>query len=335
MPRQTIQTEYQDRQGRLFDLQISPLQYEGPFNDLALMVVKVTQRSAGDVTHIFVDISEDLLRYQIRNDANKKRVDEDILTELTQVVSWIEIEKGLPSRRIERKFRTDNSPRTYELTLKQLDSEWAWSKAILIQDVNDRKFVVFKDKKYYIPDSVTRNALGYRLDRFTPVSESELAKYPTGDNIESVSSVTLIRDVSKHAPVFARFTTPVDEKRHIPNPPTLDAMGRKQEEVTSVDHDVFTSIPTGTEIKTKECWDIQPQPKPVTQIPIPAANVQIIHGNVGQASTGTVNHPVLHLAKENTESRRWFQGTWFNFVMVLAAVSTIVLVFWTIWPGHH
>lgn len=125
----------------------------------------------------------------------------------------------------------------------------------LYQDNSRRKYLVIDKTKYWIPDSETRNAMGFRLSEFRPATDKELNEFQTGRSVDSIKNVRLIRDINNPRDVYALFQSPCEEKRHIPNQKTRNAIGRRRREIEELPTEVFNKYPTGTRIDDYENWD--------------------------------------------------------------------------------
>lgn len=125
----------------------------------------------------------------------------------------------------------------------------------LFQDKHRRKYIVIGNIKHWIPDSETRNAMGFRLNDFVPLLDEEIKKFQSGQAVDSIKRVKLIRDIKNQRDVYALFQSPCIEKRHIPNQKTRIAIGRRNSEIEPLMSEEFNKYPVGSKIDSYENWD--------------------------------------------------------------------------------
>lgn len=195
----------------------------------------------------YIEITDQFRLFQRMNSINKQKNTYEILVELGLPVIEAHIEEGKRSD-LRRQFRYQEE--TYEMVINSLKNNLSWKKAKLIQ-YNGDKFVVFNNAHHWIPDSETRELLGYPIDQFVPVGQKEFEEYRSGKNINSVRNVKLIRNNRNPNNVYALFDFPVFEKRHIPNPETLSYAGRNLNEPVVLDENDFNVIPLGEPLSSK------------------------------------------------------------------------------------
>ncbi len=271
--------------------------------------------------HASIRASDEFLRFLYRTEQNRLKTDYNVLLDFGLLKIKAAIESGVRSD-FSFDFRTDNGPSTFELWEQILMNEYAWSKIELI-NFNEEKYIVFNGKKHYIPDSVTRCAMGYRKSQFIPKTQKEFNDYQSGENIEEIKKVRLIRQTSNHDPVFAVFRVPTLEKRHIPNQKTLDVIGRTQDKVEELSDEEFNSIPLGKKLQLVDNWDLDTGTKEKS----PVSNHQNISitGNVGQFNAGKVSQPVANTDQRHDDKKSsWPESAPVKIIFVLAAIATIV-----------
>lgn len=123
------------------------------------------------------------------------------------------------------------------------------------QGPDNKKYIIFSGKKYWIPNSATRNALGLAIGNFIPKTKDEIDGIPSGGNIDNVTSVHTIRSENNLNPVYAIFNYPYKHKRHIPNPLTFNALGLSWDSIETVSQEYFDGIPTEDELNRFEDWE--------------------------------------------------------------------------------
>lgn len=164
----------------------------------------------------------------------------------------------------------------------------------LVQDKNhNRKYLVIEGVKHWLPDSETRNALGYNVADFLVLPEEGLTEIPDGNSIDSVKSMRtrLVRSKERHNDVFIVFQQPDVYRMHIPDQATLDAMGRRQDQVEVINDAEMQKIEEAEKgIRPVQKWDTNRQRSSLTQH---------FHGPVGVvgsnkgASSAKQSNPVL------------------------------------------
>jgi len=128
---------------------------------------------------------------------------------------------------------------------------------MLVKSSNGRKYIVQDNKKHYIPDSETKNALGLDGSAFVLLSYEKLEKLQDGENIQSVKSPTtrLVRTKQNHDNIFVLFLWPSLHRRHIPDQATLTAMHRRQDQVEVIGSEDMRQIPEKDAINPSSKWD--------------------------------------------------------------------------------
>ncbi len=124
----------------------------------------------------------------------------------------------------------------------------------LRRNKHGNKYIIIGSKKFEIPNSETRNALGYDISDF-PEEERLLDELDVGPSVTNVFNARLIRLKANPNPVYIVFEFPRLEKRHVPDQATLNAIRREQNEVDTLDKKEFDEIPTGEPIRQKSEWD--------------------------------------------------------------------------------
>lgn len=304
--------------GAKFDFVVGKIEGVGPLDLLMRLTLSMQKVDTTD-NHIgFVDASDEFLRYQKRNDDNKKKSDEDVLKELSFLLAMINVEKGFKED-FHRIFKSKNSPDTYELTIQQLKNELWWSKVNLIQDSKKRKYIIFNGQRYWIPDPITRNILGYRASKFVPQNESEINEYPPADhNLESILDVPLIRNENNPAPVYAKFNFPVVELRHIPDEPTLFAAKRTHQQVEPISEEEFKKYPIGSQLTAVHFWDELPKSK---------QNEIKQFFTIGQLNTNGAHHNTQNVKQPSQgQHKKWTDLWWVRYVIFPVVVGLILLL---------
>ncbi|MFH1189055.1 MAG: TIR domain-containing protein [bacterium] len=258
-----INEKYLNKDGDEFEIHSNgELVGVGPLNDLYRILFSVT-KDENELFRAAIDIDDFFLK-TINVPENYKPIDDrGILLRLALLKIKCHIEKKV-FENLHFVFSKNTIPYDLRLAIAQLNNELSWERVLLVQDNTSRKYVVFNNHRHWIPNTITRNALGYREERFIRLTDIELSKYPASDNIEDIKDVRLIRNENDPSPVFALFNIPALEKRHVPNPPTLDAIGRKQDEVAYLSPEEFSAFPTGKDILSVNHWDV-PVPRVTDQ----------------------------------------------------------------------
>ena len=300
-----------------FEFQIQNIEAPGVFNDPTRVILIIKKVGTEDKHHVILDVSNEFLRFQKRNEENKKKSDDDILKELSYLVAMIEVEGGF-KKDIQKVFTTKNSPETYELTLLQLQNELEWNKIKLIQGNDKRKYLVFRGQRHWIPDPITRNILGYRSIKFIPKSEAEINEFPSGENIESIQEVPLIRNESNPAPVYAKFSVPVLELRHIPDEPTLFAAKRTHQQADPISEEEFKKYPIGRQLTALHFWD-----------ELPKSNQSEIKQfvSIGQLNTNGSHHNTQNINQPSQDqSKKWSELWWVRYIIFPVVAGLILLL---------
>lgn len=102
----------------------------------------------------------------------------------------------------------------------------------------------------HIPDPQTLEALGYERSKFVRLSDSAFCKLSRGHEIQSVRTANLVRRINTSG-VYAVIE---GEKRWVPNPETLAAIGRNFEEVKDLRPEDFDAIKQGTKLVEVSHW---------------------------------------------------------------------------------
>ncbi|MFH1367429.1 MAG: hypothetical protein ABIH38_05640 [Patescibacteria group bacterium] len=149
-----------------------------------------------------------------------------------------------------------------------------------IQGPDKRKYIVESGNKFWIPNSITRNSLGLKVSDFIPKSQKEIDEIPSEKNIDDISQIRLIRSIVDPSPVYAVFTQPFLEKRHIPDPKTFWALGLDWARLEDVTKEEFDAIPTGDELSNYENWESDVQKATKQRIPESKVTKAFIRMNV-------------------------------------------------------
>lgn len=258
----------------------------GPLNRLCNLHF-VVKRNEEIYFHASIQATDEFMSILYRTEANKKKSDYEILLNIGLLKVKIAIEKNI-AEDFTYIFNTKNGPPTYELWQQQLTNEYKWASALLVEN-SRRKYIIIDKIRYYIPNSITRNALGYRKNQFIPKTEKEINEYKSGDNIETIDRVRLVRDKNNPDPVYAILKIPFYEKKHVPSQATLNAIGQSQDRVEVVSTEELNNIPEGRAIDEVRYWDIAP-----------------------------VNE------RNKQSNKKWWEKTIWQFIMVVGAIASIV-----------
>lgn len=243
-------TNYQDSQGINFQIFANDsVQGVGALNDNYGLYFEIRYQDNGEGQGFsaYIEITDHFRLFQRMNSVNKTKDTHEILVELGLPVIEAHIEEGKRTD-LRRQFRYQEE--TYEMIISSLKNNLYWKKAKLIE-YNGKKFIVFNNTHHWIPDTETRELLGYPIDQFVPVSQKEFEVFKSGKNVNSVHTVKLIRNAKSPNNVYALFDFPVNEKRHIPNPETLSYAGRNLNEPVTYDESDFNVIPLGEALTSK------------------------------------------------------------------------------------
>jgi hypothetical protein len=281
---------------------------------IQLFIVQVDDK---EVFRFSIQITSQLLRMFKGYGGNELRDAFDVLTELG-ILKGIEKIENKDFNNFVYKFTTSNTPWDYKAAVLELQNKFEWAKADYFEH-NNKKFIIFNGKRYYIPTSETRNALGLKLSSFKPITENELEKYPSGGNVNDVFEVDMVRNKDEISYVYSKFTNPTVEIRHVPDQETLKAMNRTQAEAEVLENDEFKKLPKGKPLMRFNKWDL---PKSINE-KTSFQNV-IIHGNSNQINnSGTIIEPVQKNTSEKVKS--WYEK-WWGIIIVSVIAGVILLV---------
>ncbi|MFA6474228.1 MAG: hypothetical protein WCV85_05080 [Patescibacteria group bacterium] len=127
------------------------------------------------------------------------------------------------------------------------------------QGPDGRKYIINHGKRFLIPDSITRNALGLKVDDFTQKTQEELDILQDGRSLVDIKNVRLIKSISNPTDVFAVLPFPELHKRHVPNPLTFNALGLSWEKIEGITQSEFDAIPTQPALVSFENWETDVQ----------------------------------------------------------------------------
>ena len=256
-------TQYTNRRNEIFEiiaadkvLGIGPLEQ---LHEIKFRILKDRQL----YFNASIQATYEFLRFLLRSDENKQKSDYEILFPLGLLKIQITLEEG-KGENFAYIFNTENGPLSYELWHQQLINEHKWSKALLIKDLKN-KYIVIDGIRYYIPDPITRNALGYRENQFIPKTEKEINEYKSGENIEAISKARLVRDKNNSDPIYLICKVPMYEKKYVPSQAILIAIGQGQEKVETITFEEINNIPEGKPLDEVRYWDIKQEKKNIIQ----------------------------------------------------------------------
>lgn len=124
-----------------------------------------------------------------------------------------------------------------------------------IQGPDRKKYIVENGKRFWIPDSLTRSALGLPISKFVNKSQTDIEAIDSEGNIDDVRKARLIRSIANPDPIYVVFTKPTLIKRHVPNPKTFWALGLNWNGIETLSQNEFDEIPSGDDIANYDDWE--------------------------------------------------------------------------------